>query len=136
MSPTSSSLTCDPVPAASPPRNLSRQLRAVLAIVQADPELERLVMPHISLETESINWEKIYPIALSSGQEAVVTWCFNIWTDRYRPRVNSFDAVLNLDDRFKSGDSGLESGQWQRCSADIGQRCSPPRMRPDAFTGK
>ncbi len=34
-------------------------------------------------------------------------------------------------DEANGGDSGLESGQWQRCSADIGQRCSPPRMRPD-----
>ncbi len=90
-----------PPPAPAPARKLSRQLRALLAIVQANPELERMMMPHISLETEAVHWEKIYPLALSSGQEAVITWCFNIWTDRYRPRVNSFDAVLCLDDKFK-----------------------------------
>jgi hypothetical protein len=89
-----------PTPAA-PARTLSTQLRAVLAIVQADPELERLVMPHISLETETIRWEKIFLVTYCSGYKAAITWCFNLWTDRYRPRVNSFDEALNLDDRFK-----------------------------------
>ena len=82
-------------------RKLSAQFRAVLLIVQADSELEKLVMPHISLETESINWGKIYSLEFSSGHKAAITWCFNLWTDRYRPRVGSFDAALSLDDHFK-----------------------------------
>jgi hypothetical protein len=86
----------------TPEKKLSAQLRAVLLIVQADPELERLVMPHISLETESINWEKIYSATFCTGHKAAITWCFNLWTDRYRPRVNSFDAALGLDSRFKT----------------------------------
>jgi len=82
-------------------RKLSAQFRAVLLIVQADSELERLVMPHISLETETIHWEKIFLLTYSSGYRAAITWCFNLWTDRYRPRVNSFDEALTLDDQFK-----------------------------------
>lgn len=89
------------IPSVTPERKLSAQLRAVLLIVQADPELEQLVMPHISLETESIDWQKIYSITFCSGHKAAITWCFNLWTDRYRPRVNSFDAALSLDGHFK-----------------------------------
>ncbi len=43
----------------------------------------------------------------------------------------SLPCYVECASRLGIGDSGLESGQWQRCSADIGQRCSPPRMRPD-----
>ena len=89
------------IPSVAPERKLSAQLRAVLLIVQADPHLEQLVMPHISLETESINWEKIYSIEFCPGHKAAITWCFNLWTDRYRPRVNSFDAALSLESHFK-----------------------------------
>src|SRR5476649_717117 len=85
----------------TPAGKVSVQLRAVLLIVEADPSLKQMVMPTISLETESINLEKSYSIDLCSGHKAAITWCFNLWTDRYRPRVNSFDAALSLDGRFK-----------------------------------
>jgi len=84
-----------------PTRKLSSQLRAVLTILQADPCLEKAIMPYICLESESIDWEQIYSMHLCSGHRAAITWCFNLWTDQYRPRVNSFDAALNLDNRFK-----------------------------------
>ncbi|MGE0528463.1 MAG: hypothetical protein AB7G93_19890 [Bdellovibrionales bacterium] len=82
-------------------RKLSMQMRAVLLIFNADPYLMEAVAPHINLETESIQWEKIFKLPFSSGHKAAAQWAFGVWRDEALPRANFFDSALSMSPHLK-----------------------------------
>lgn len=79
----------------------STRLHAVITIVQADPELERLVMPHICLSTEAIDWQKIYSVPFSDHQKAAITWCLHLWADRVKPKPELSHAIPKLENHLR-----------------------------------
>ncbi len=82
-------------------RKYSQQMRAVLHVLKADPNLYERVSPFINFDTETIYWNEIFRQGFSSGHRGAVTWCYGIWVDEPRPRSNCFDAALSMDPRFQ-----------------------------------
>lgn len=72
----------------NPQRRLSIQMRAVLMVLEADPYLKDALSQHIDLNLETIRWDRIFQLGLSSGQSTVVGWIYGLWTDEPRPRAN------------------------------------------------
>lgn len=56
-----------------PQPKISLQMRAVLAIVSAEPALIDAVIPHIDFKNESIEWEKISRLHSAPATDAYVS---------------------------------------------------------------
>ena len=67
--------------AASPMPRVSLQMRAVITIFAADPGFFDLVSPFVNYVENSIDWERIYGLGLSSGHRCVVDFAFICWRD-------------------------------------------------------
>jgi len=78
-------------------RKMSQQMRAVLAVISADTELQRVAGPHIDPEQDRIDWEPIFKYPWGSGHKTLLGWCYAIWRDESRPRISLFDGAINLD---------------------------------------
>jgi hypothetical protein len=76
-------------------RKFSQQMRAVLLVFNSDPFLMEAVAPFVNFETETIHWEKIQKLPLSSGHKSAVRWAYGIWTDEM-PKGNCFGGALNM----------------------------------------
>lgn len=81
-------------------RKLSQQMRAVLIVFNADSNLMKVVRPHIDLERESIDWERINDIPLCKGHRSAIGWAFALWRDE-KPKINCFDGALSMSSLLK-----------------------------------
>lgn len=77
-------------------RPMSVQMRCVFTVLDAAPNLRAALSPCIDLSRETIYWERISKLQLSSGERTLVAWIYGLWTDEQRPRANVFDGSLNL----------------------------------------
>ena len=75
----------------------SQQMRAVLTIFSADPNLMALVEPFIDLRNETITWDSIYKLSLCSGYRGAVGFAYSLWTDEIRARSAMFDNALGMN---------------------------------------
>ena len=75
----------------------SRELRAVLQIFNYDEELKRKALPHVSIERESINWDKIWANDFGGGHSAAIIWAQAIWCDKIETRADPFDRAFAMD---------------------------------------
>lgn len=75
----------------------SQQMRAVLTLLRADSCLFNAAIQWIDLETESIHWDQLFKMVLSSGHRNVLGWAYSIWTDEIRSKTNPFDEALSLE---------------------------------------
>ena len=78
-------------------RKVSREMRAVLHIINADPETQRLGLRHIDQERERINWEGIWNQDYCGGFGAVMLWVQAIWCDRKETKGDPFDRAFAMD---------------------------------------
>ena len=81
-------------------KKFSQQMRAVLLIFNADPFLMEAVAPYVNFETESIYWNNILRLPLSSGQKTAVRWAYGVWTDE-QPKGNCFGGALSLSAHYQ-----------------------------------
>jgi hypothetical protein len=81
-------------PVSVPTPKYSLQMRAVLTIFAADSNLYGAVSPAIDFAGESIDWEKIFGLALSPDQRLATEWAFCLWRDEIRDGANLYDALL------------------------------------------
>jgi len=93
-------------------RKPSTQMRAVLMVLNADPFLKAVVSPHVDLNLESIYWDKIFKLSMSSGYSAAIAWLYGIWTDEPRPRANIFDGALNLSPALQAAILNALALRW------------------------
>ncbi|OQW48513.1 MAG: hypothetical protein A4S09_04870 [Proteobacteria bacterium SG_bin7] len=78
----------------------SKYMKAVLTIATASLHTKKLMLTHIDVENESINWEPIFSDpAITSGTRALVMWAYSLWTNEIR--INPFDSVHSLDDSHR-----------------------------------
>lgn len=59
--------------------SMTNQLKAVLIIVNASPELRRKVLPFIDTKLEEINWSGLLDQDLTGGTQAALDWIQSIW---------------------------------------------------------
>ena len=77
---------------------MSKYLRAVLILATANPTVQTIMLPHIDMDTESINWAPIFSSpANTSGTRALAEWAYCLWTNEIRNGRNPFDAAHSLD---------------------------------------
>ena len=79
----------------------SQQMRATLLIFNADPFLMAAVAPYITIETETIQWNKIFKLPLGSGHKAAILWAYGVWTDDQPERGECFEGALSMDSALK-----------------------------------
>lgn len=75
---------------------MSVQMRCVFTVLDAASNLRAALSPYIDLNLESIYWERIFKLPLSSGERTLVSWIYGLWTDEQRPRANVFDGSITL----------------------------------------
>ena len=80
-----------------PKRQPSREMRAVLHIINADPEMQRLGLRHIDQENERINWKGIWSQDYCGGFAAAMLWVQAIWCDRVETKGDPFDRAFAAD---------------------------------------
>ena len=78
-------------------RQPSREMRAVLHIINADPEIKRLALRHIDQERERINWEAIWSQDYCGGYSAVMLWIQAIWCDQVETKGDPFNRAFAMD---------------------------------------
>ena len=78
-------------------RQPSREMRAVLHIINADPDLQRLGLKHIDQENERINWKGIWNQDYCGGWGAAMLWVQAIWCDRVETKGDPFDRAFACD---------------------------------------
>ncbi len=93
-------------------RKHSVQMRAILAIFGADPYLMKSVEPFIDFSTETIEWDEIFKLPLSSGHKGACVWAYSCWTDGQRPRVSYFENALNMDENLQTAILKALSLRW------------------------
>lgn len=77
---------------------MSKYLRAVLVLATANPTVQAIMLPHIDVNTESVNWPPIFSSpANTSGTRALAEWTYCVWTNEIRNGRNPFDAAHLLD---------------------------------------
>lgn len=81
--------------------NLPGELRAVLHIFNYDGELKAKALPHVNVERQSINWERIWRNDFGGGHAAAVVWAQAIWCDRVETKSDPFDRAFAMDYRLK-----------------------------------
>ena len=78
----------------------SKYMKAVLAIATASAQVEKIMMVHIDVKNESIDWDPIFSDASNtSGTRALVTWAYCLWTNEIRN--NPFELAHLLDDHHR-----------------------------------
>lgn len=78
-------------------RPLPGELRAVLIIFNADEELRRKALPHVSIERQEINWERIFENDFGGGHSAAIGWARAIWQDQAPNGGDLFDRAFAMD---------------------------------------
>ena len=81
---------------------LPPELRAVITIMAADPELVRKALPHVDIDHQNINWEEIYANDFSGGHSAALTFARAIWSDKVETKSDPFSYAFNMDTRLQS----------------------------------
>ena len=83
------------------PKKHSVQMRAILIVLAADPDLKQMIEPHIDLQNESIYWSEILKIPCGSGHKAAITWLYGLWVDEQHPEFDVFSKAHCMDRRLQ-----------------------------------
>lgn len=78
-------------------REPSREMRAVLHIINSDRELQAKALPFIDLERESINWPRIWSQDFCGGYGAALLWVQAIWCDKVETKGDPFNRAFAMD---------------------------------------
>ena len=90
----------NPARKTAPP--LSNELRAVLTIFNADSELRRKALPHVSIERENVDWDSILQNDFGGGHSAAVLLARCLWMDRIpNGTADPFDRAFAMDGWLK-----------------------------------
>ena len=81
---------------------LPKELRAVLNILAAEPELIRKTLTAINFEVQEINWDEVNSNEFTPGQAAALSFARAISTDGVNHTANPFLSADALDARLKS----------------------------------
>ena len=75
---------------------LSIQMCAALRIITAEQKLSDTIFKYIDIQTNSIDWESIDKLDLSSGDRAAMGFVYAVWTDRLKPGHELFKDALSM----------------------------------------
>lgn len=78
-------------------RQPSREMRAVLHIINSDSEMQRLGLKYIDQENERINWKGIWSQDYCGGFAAAMLWAQAIWSDKVETKGDPFDRGFAMD---------------------------------------
>ena len=88
------------------------QLRAVLTIVNADPELRKKALPFVNIERQEVNWTEIFRHDLGSGRRAALVWAKALYRDQTPFTVDPFDRALSMDDQLRRAVADAIAIRW------------------------
>jgi hypothetical protein len=84
----------------APSKKQSREMRAVLRIINTDQELQRKALPHVDIARESIDLPKIWANDFGGGHSGALCWAMSIWCDKVATNIRNldpFDRAFSLD---------------------------------------
>jgi hypothetical protein len=76
---------------------LPRELRAVLRIFNADDELKRKALPHVNIDSQSVDWLAIWANDFGGGHTGAIVWAQALWADQVETKADPFDRAFALD---------------------------------------
>ncbi len=82
--------------------SLPSELRAVLAIFEADGELRRKALPYVDIERQEIYWDKIYANDFGGGHSAALAWAKAIYCNQVSTKSDPFDRAFAMDSHLQS----------------------------------
>lgn len=78
-------------------KKLPRELQAVLFIFNADSELRRKALPHVNIERQNVDWERIRANDFGGGHGAAIMWARALWLDSVPEGTDPFDRAFAMD---------------------------------------
>lgn len=72
------------------------ELKAVLHLFSHDEELRSKALPHVDVETQSIDWNAIFKHHYGSGHYGAILWAYAIWRDTQGP-YEPFQTAFAMD---------------------------------------
>ncbi len=82
-------------------KKVSRELRAVLRIINADEELKQKALPYISIPHETIDWDGIWKNDFGGGHSAALIFAKAIWCDKVITQADPFDRAFAMDSKLQ-----------------------------------
>jgi hypothetical protein len=81
---------------------LPRELKAVITVMAADPELVSKALPHVDIDRQEINWEKIFENDFGGGHSAALLFAKAMWCDKVETQSDPFDRAFAMDPKLQS----------------------------------
>ena len=100
------------------PRQMSSQMRAVLAIFDSDPRLATAAFSAIDLRNESVDWPKIFKNLRSPDLRGAAEWAHAIWRDELPANGNPFDSALEHERKTRRAILEALAIRWGLSPAD------------------
>jgi hypothetical protein len=69
----------------------------VLIIFNADDELRRKALPHVSIERQEIDWDGIFENDFGGGHSAAILWARCIWGDTVPEGTDPMYRAFSMD---------------------------------------
>lgn len=84
-----------------PNHKFSQQMIAVLLIFSADPYLIEATRPYVNLETQVIDWDRIFQIPFGSSSKAATMWAWACWSGQQPTQGDCFEMGLSMSSNLK-----------------------------------
>ena len=88
------------------------EMRAIITIFAADPELFDVVSPFINYVEGSVDWERLFGLGLSSGHKCVVDWAYIVWRNEIPAGSQPFEMIFNCDPHFRRAIAKALAVRW------------------------
>ncbi len=75
----------------------ARRFRAAMAILNADKDLKRKVLPFVDFALEQIDWNDLYDESFSLKELATLVWVKAIWYNQVTTARDPFDVAYVMD---------------------------------------
>ncbi len=92
--------------------NLSRELKAVLLIFNADDELKRKALTHLNMQSQEIDWYSISQNDFGGGHSGAIAWAKAIWSDQITEGADPFERAFAMQPRLQNAVIEALKSRW------------------------
>lgn len=71
-------------------------------IFNADDELKRKALPHVSIESQEIDWNEILENDFGGGHSSAILWARCVWGDSIPEGRDPIDRAFAMDGKLRS----------------------------------
>jgi hypothetical protein len=81
---------------------LPKDLKAVITIMAADPELVQKALTHVNIDLNEINWDEIEACEFNASQRAALTWAKAVYFAKLPKSLDPFEIAFIMEPKLQS----------------------------------